>query len=102
MAINAQFRTAADQYILPIDVTVTGDHVVGDLVTLSNGNISAASSLATATHMIALTDETVGGSYIAVDLKNYKPEGKVKASTTVKKRVGLYPLFNKDDVIVNT
>lgn len=102
MAINAQFRTAADQHILPIDVKVAVDFVPGDLVKLdtSTMTISAATGKADATHMIALTDETVGGSYVPVDLKVYKPTGKVAASTTVAKRVGLYPLFDKNDVIV--
>ena len=102
MAINAQFRTAADQYVLPVEATVAKDFVVGDLVVLSNGAITEASSLTAATHMIALTDETVGGNYVPVDMKVYKPSNKVAASTTNKKRVGLYPLFDKNDVIVNT
>ena len=103
MAINAHFRTAADQHILPIDATVAKDFVVGDLVVLTPGTpnaITEAASLAAATHMIALTDETVGGSYVPVDMKIYKPSNIVKASTTVAKRVGLYPLFDKNDVIV--
>ena len=102
MAVNAHFRTAAGQYILPIDVKVAVDFVPGDLVKLdtSTNTISAAAGKSDATHMIALTDETVGGSYIPVDLKNYKPTGKVAASTTTAKRVGLYPIFDKNDVIV--
>ena len=98
----AHFRTAAGQYILPIDVKVAVDLVPGDLVKLdtSTNTISKATGLSDATHMIALTDETVGGSYVPVDLKVYKPSGVVKASTTVAKRVGLYPIFDKNDVIV--
>lgn len=102
MAINAQFRTAANQHILPIDATVAKDFVVGDLVVLTLGTpnaITEAASLEAATHMIALTDETVGGSYVPVDEKVYKPSNIVKQST-VAKRVGLYPLFDKNDVIV--
>ena len=102
MAVNAHFRTAAGQYILPIDVKVAAEFVPGDLVKLdtSTNTISAATGLSDATHMVALTDETVGGSYVPVDLKNYKPTGKVAASASVAKRVGLYPIFDKKDVIV--
>ena len=99
----AHFRTAADQYILPIDTKVAVDLYPGDLVTLTPGNpnsLAKASTLAAATHIVALTDETVGGSYVPVDLKVYKPTGKVAASTTTPKRVGLYPIFDKGDVIV--
>jgi hypothetical protein len=99
----AQFRTAAGQYILPIDATVAVDLYPGDLVKLTPGTpnaITKASGLSDATHMVALTDETVGGSYVPVDLKVYKPTGKVAASTTTAKRVGLYPIFDKNDIIV--
>lgn len=95
----AHFRTAADQYVLPIDVKVSVDVYPGDLVKLSGDTISKATGLSDATHMVALTDETVGGSYVPVDLKVYKPTGKVAASTSLK-RVGLYPIFDKNDVIV--
>ena len=101
----AHFRTAANQYVLPIDATVAVDLYPGDLVVLTPANgttpaaIAKANSLATATHMVALTDETVGGSYVPVDLKVYKPTGKVAASTTTAKRVSLYPIFDKNDII---
>lgn len=103
----AHFRTAADQYILPIEATVAVDLVVGDLVVLTPASgstpaaIKKASGLTDATHMIALTDETIGGAYVSTDLRNYKPANKVAASTTVAKRVGLYPIFDENDVIVD-
>lgn len=99
----AHFRTAAGQYILPIDATVAVELVPGDLVVLTPGTpnaITKATGLTDATHIVALTDETVGGSYVSVDLKNYKPTGKVAASTSTPKRVGLYPIFDKNDIIV--
>ena len=103
----AHFRTAASQYILPVEATVAVDLVVGDLVVLTPANggtpaaIKKATGLTDATHMIALTDETIGGSYVPVDMKIYKSTDKVAASTTVAKRVGLYPIFDKNDVIVD-
>lgn len=107
MAKTAHFRTGKDQYILPLDVKVSAELTVGELVTLSNDTITAASGstaaaqLSAATHIVALSDETVGGGYIATDSKTYAPTGKVAASTTTTKKVGLYPLFNKSDVIVD-
>lgn len=102
----AHFRTAAGQYILPIEATVAVDLVPGDLVKLTPADgetpaaIAKASTLEAATHMIALTDETIGGNHVATDMRNYAPSNKVAASVTAK-RVGLYPLFNKEDVIVD-
>ena len=98
----AHFRTAADQYVLPIDVKVAVDLYPGDLVVLNTdtNTITKASGLSDATHMVALTDETIGGGYVPVDLKVYKPTGKVAASTSVAKKVGLYPIFDKGDIIV--
>ena len=97
----AHFRTAQSQKILPLDVKVTAELKVGDLVKLTAGtpaSIAKAASLAEATHMVALSDETIGGNYVHTDLRNYAPSDKVAASTTAKK-VGLYPLFDKADVI---
>ena len=102
----AHFRTGHDQYVLTIDAKVAAKLVVGDLVTLTPASgstpasIAKATTLAAATHMIALADEAVGGNYIATDLKNYKPSGEVAASTVAKK-VAVYPLFDKADVIVD-
>lgn len=101
----AQFRTAANQYILPVEATVAVDLVVGDLVVLTPGTpnaIKKATGLSDATHMVALTDETIGGygSYVPVDQKIYKPTDKVAASTATPKKVGLYPIFDKNDIIV--
>lgn len=102
----AHFRTAANQYVLPIDATVAVELKVGDLVTVTPASgdtpaaIAKAVTLAAATHMIALTDETLAGGYVSTDLKNYAPSGVVAASNTAKK-VGLYPLFDKADVIVD-
>jgi hypothetical protein len=102
----AHFRTGYQQYVLPVDATVAVDLVVGDLVVITPADgskpaaIAKASTLAAATHMIALTDETMNGKYVPTDTKNYAPSNKVTASTTAKK-VGVYPLFDKADVIVD-
>lgn len=118
---TAHFRTGKDQYILPLDVNVEGAankvFPTGTLVTLvvaagtTPAYIKEAATVDAATHMIALSDETVGGGHIATDLKTYAPSGGVKTtvtdgdgasvSTTTVKKVGLYPLFDKADVIVD-
>jgi N-acetylmuramic acid 6-phosphate (MurNAc-6-P) etherase len=102
----AHFRTGYQQHVLPLYATVGADLVIGDLVTVTAASgstpaaIAKASTLAAATHMIALSDESVGGNYVPTDLKNYAPSNTVAKSTTAKK-VGLYPLFDKADVIVD-
>lgn len=118
---TAHFRTGKDQYILPLDVNVEGAankvFPTGTLVTLvvaagtTPAYIKEAATVDAATHMIALSDETVGGGHIATDLKTYAPSGGVKTtvtdgdgasvSATTVKKVGLYPLFDKADVIVD-
>ena len=123
----AEFKTAHSQYAVVLDVNVEGTvnnptrkQAIqrGDLVVYvpaASGKpayIKKAASLTAATHMIALTDMTVGGvDYVHTDLGNYASSEIVKATvadgdgSTVTaatiKRVGVYPLFNKDDVILD-
>ena len=98
----AHFKTAKDQYILPLDVKVSAALEVGDLVTYTanTNTIAKASGIDTATHIVALSDETIGGGYVATDRKTYAPSNGVAASTSTTKKVGLYPIFDKGDVIV--
>jgi hypothetical protein len=97
----AEFKTGKGQYILPMSVKVAAELAVGDLVTYAadTNTISKATSLNAATHIVALSDETIGGGYVHTDDKIYAPSDKVAASTTTPKKVGLYPIFNKGDVI---
>lgn len=96
----AEFKTAKDQAILPLDVKVAEDLTVGDMVvyTASTNTIAKTTSLDDATHIVALSDETIGGGYVHTDRKIYVSSYGVKASTEPKK-VGLYPIFDKGDVI---
>ena len=98
----AHFKTAHSQKILPLDVKVTEELKVGDLVKFTAGTpatIAKVASLSEATHMVALSDETIGGNFVPTDRKIYAPSDKVAASGTAVKKVGLYPLFDKADVI---
>jgi hypothetical protein len=97
----AEFKTAHEQHILPLDVIVAAELKVGDLVTYTAGTnkIAKASTVDAATHIVALSDETIGSGNVATDRKIYAPSDKVAASTVAKK-VGLYPIFDKGDVIV--
>lgn len=99
----AHFRTGHDQYVLTLDAKVGADLVVGDLVTYtaSTNTFAKASSLDAATHMIALSDMTIGGNYVPTDKKNYAPSDTVAKSASVAKKVAVYPLFDKADVIVD-
>lgn len=97
----AEFRTAHSQRILPLDVKVAAELNVGDMViyTADTNTIAKTTNKDTATHIVALSDETIGGGYVYTDDKIYAPSNKVAASTTPKK-VGLYPIFDKGDIIV--
>lgn len=110
----AQFRSAYLQHTVVLDVAVIGSAALkrGDLVIFTAAadgkpdSIAKTSTLASATHMIALTDQTVGDGYVATDVKNYTVSDDVAvtaASLTTSsptKKVGLYPLFDKSDIIL--
>ena len=97
----AEFKTAHSQHILPLDVKVAAELKVGDMVTYTanTNTIAKAAGLDTATHIVALSDETIAGGYIHTDDKIYAPSDKVAASTSAVKKVGLYPIFDKGDII---
>lgn len=96
----AEFRTAYSQHILPLDVIVSADLAIGDLVTYtaSTNTIAKAASLTAATHIVALSDQTIAGGHVSTDVKDYASSDTVTKSTTAKK-VGLYPIFDASDVI---
>lgn len=122
----AQFKTAYLQRAIPMDVAVVGaltagtrkaDIHVNDLVTYTPAAgtapayIAKAASLAAATHVVALTDQTVGdGTYIHTDVMDYKPSplvaatvatGTTPSATSKVKKVALYPIYEKDDIILD-
>jgi hypothetical protein len=115
MAFYGQFKTGKDQRIVPLDVKVNTAMKLGELVTYAAGTnmISTAAgdtfaaALSAATHMVALTDETVGGIpgkvfpgsiQEAARLATTQFDGVAKSTDTAKK-VGLYPLFDKSDIL---
>lgn len=100
---TAHFRTGMDQYVLTLDAKVGAALVVGELVTYtaSTNTIAKASTVDAATHIVALSDMTIAGGHVNTDEKNYASSDAVAASTTVTKKVGLYPIFDKADVIVD-
>ena len=120
----AQFRTAYLEAVVPVDVEVVGTIsnptrkqaiCKGDLVKLTpatatvNGYIEKAKSINEATHIVALTDMTISGGHVKTEAKNYKPSSIVAATVATAptgltgelKKVGLYPIFDKADVIAD-
>lgn len=128
----ASFRTAYLQAMLPLDCVVVGAVPEGTKITSANrktaimrgdfvvltpatANIPAFIKKATAeevtngeaTHIIALTDQTIGGGYIPTDVLDYAPSDLVGATseadpadnTAVIKKVGLWPIWDWADII---
>ena len=84
---------------------------VGQLVKLDNGAITEVNTLADATHLIAQSDMTMEYGHVPVENRDYKysdevaatiaAAGPVTASTPTKK-VALFAITDKDDLIVKT
>lgn len=127
----AQFKTAYLQAMVPFDVNVVGT-VSADPVTATNrkaailrgdfvvftpatATVPAYITKATqaqvtakqATHIVALTDMTIGGGHVPTDLMDYRPSELVAANITAAptddtvplKKVGLYPIWDWADII---
>jgi hypothetical protein len=122
----AQFRTGRFQATLPIDVAVKGSVVEGTEVTSANrkaaicrndfvklvpasGSVPAYIEKATvdaATHIVALTDQTIGShERKAIGTQDVSElvgaTGSTVTASTPTKKVGLYPIFDKTDIIAD-
>lgn len=97
---KAEFITAYLQHEVVIDAKVTEELEVGALCTLSNGSITGAEDLNTATHIIAQSDMTLEQGHVPVENRDYRYSNKVAVSA-VDKKVALFKIINKDDVIVH-
>lgn len=125
----AQFRTGRFQATVPLNVAVIGPVTEGTEVTASNRKTAicrndfvvftpAASgkpasiekataaqvTARTATHIVALTDQTIGGpERIAISNDTVSElvgaTGTSLATTTPTKKVGLYPIWDWNDII---
>ena len=130
----AQFRTGYLQYTIPFDVNVVGTIAEGVQITTANrqaaillndfvvftpatSTVPAYITKATAaqvaaqsaTHIVALTDMTIGNGHVPTDLKDYRTSNLVGAqlttapvnAETITKKVGLWPIWNWSDIILD-
>ena len=118
----AHFKTAYLVAAVPVDVAVVGTDSArktaihrGDCVkfvpaTSTKVAYIEKATFANATHIVALTDMTISDGHVKTDAKNYKPSSLVAATVAAAptantngetKKVGLYPIFDKNDVILD-
>lgn len=129
----AQFKTAYLQRMVPVDAVVVGSVNEGVAVTSENrkaaicrgdfvvytpatATVPASVTKATqaqvtgktATHIVALTDQTISDGHVPTDFKDYRPSelvGATKATAAAAgdealvKKVGLYPIWNWGDIV---
>ena len=128
----AQFRTAYLQRAIPVDVEVVGTVTEGTQVTSANrkaaicrndfvvytpatATVHAYITKATeaqvaaksATHIVALTDQTMEDGHVPTEVADYRPSELTGATVTtaptgltgVLKKVALYPIWDWNDII---
>lgn len=113
----AEFKTAYLQREVPLDLVVVvpaGQTLkVGDLVTVTpetdtvSSYMQKAQSLATATHIVAQSDMTLGYGHVPVENRDYRYNPEVKGTATAAptdktgtwKHVALYLIVDKNDII---
>lgn len=101
--VKGKFKTAYDAREIVLDVPVADTLLeVGQLVKLDgSGKLTAASSKTDAAYMVAQSDMTMEYGHVPVEDRNYAYSNKVAKSETAKK-VAVFPLTDKDDVIEYT
>ena len=111
---KAKFRTAYLQREVVMDAIVVGSDplVVGELATVSHYGENPVvvqavtandvpTALTKATHIMAQSDTTMEYGHVPVEYRDYKYSDVVAASTTIKKKVALFKITNKDDLNVS-
>lgn len=120
---KGHFITAYLQREIPMDIAVktsalteTAALAVGDLVKFiaSTGTnipayIEAATGINDATHIIAQSDATINAGHVLVENRDYRYSDKVLGTITAAassgsptKRVALYAITDKNDIIVDS
>lgn len=97
----AHFKTAYGQKEIVIEMKVATDLNVGDLVKLDTSDTSKlvkTTSASDAVYMIAQSDMTLNRR--DYNVSEYAYSDKVAASTSTKKKVAVFKIIDKDDVIV--
>lgn len=98
---KAHFKTALNQREVVLDAIVSEALEVGALCTYTEADtkLAGASDVATATHIVAQSDMSMEYGHVPVENRDYRYSPNVAASTTVKK-VALFPIIDKSDIIV--
>lgn len=100
---TAQFKTAYDQREIPMEAKVSEELTVGALCTYtsSTNTFAGAETVAAATHIIAQSDMTLEYGHIPVELRDYKYSPIVAASPANTKRVAVFEIKDKYDVVLD-
>lgn len=99
----AEFKTGYLARAVQLDADVAGEMKVGDFAVYdaAAGSLTKATSAQvdskTATHIVALTDMTIGTGHVPTDMKDYKPSDIIAVGTN--KKVALYPIWDWNDII---
>ena len=98
----AHFKTGWMQKEQVLDVKVAADLKVGDMVTLntSTNTIAKTTDKATAQYIVAQSDMTMEYGHIPVEQHDHRYSDVVAASTSATKKVAVFYITDKSDVIV--
>ena len=111
--LKAKFKTAYGQREIPMDLAVIGSAPlkVGQLVKFTDASgsvpayISASTTLAAATHIVAQSDMTMEYGHVPVENRDYAYSDEVAATATTAtasspvKKVALFQITDKLDII---
>lgn len=98
---TAHFKTGWLQREIVLEAKVSEDLVVGALCTLTEDTLAGAEDVATATHIVAQSDMTLGYGHIPVELRDYKYDPKLVKSDEETKKVALFRIVDPTDVILD-
>lgn len=106
VAITSSNRKAAILYGDFVKLVPASSTVVPYITKATQAEVDAR----TATHIVALTDMTITGGHVPTDMKDYRSSDLVGATsssnpstlTATVKKVGLYPIYEWNDIIQDT
>ena len=98
---TAHFKTAYLQREIVLDTKVKEKLIVGALCKTGESGLEGVSTIEEAEYLVAQSDMTLEKGHVPVELRDYRYSPDVAASAVAEKKVAVFQLYDKNDVVLD-